>query len=35
MIDVSEIDVWWAANQLTGQFPEDPVLEALGGTVSA
>jgi hypothetical protein len=26
--EVSEIDVWRAANQLMRQFPEDPVLEA-------
>jgi len=28
MAEVSEIDVWRAANQLIQQFPEDPVLEA-------
>jgi hypothetical protein len=28
LAEVSEIDVWRAANQLIRQFPEDPVLEA-------
>jgi len=28
MAEVSEIDVWRAANQLIRQFPDDPVLEA-------